>query len=134
MSTATEVQRGALPHPDVQSLEEVNRAILKPLGRPGLGWWALLALSIAGIGLLAVSWGIQLWFGIGVSGLTSPVGWGAYITTFVFWVGIAHSGTLISAILFLFRAPWRQSIYRAAEAMTVFAVMTANTVMASAAR
>ena len=56
----------------------------------------------------------------------SPVGWGVYITTFVFWVGIAHSGTLISAILFLFRAPWRQSIYRAAEAMTVFAVMTAG--------
>ncbi len=60
MSTATEVSRGALPHPDVQSLEEVNRAILRPLGRPGLGWWALLARSIAGIGLLAVSWGIQL--------------------------------------------------------------------------
>jgi Ni/Fe-hydrogenase subunit HybB-like protein len=54
------------------------------------------------------------------------VGWGAYITTFVFWVGIAHSGTLISAILFLFRAKWRQSIYRAAEAMTVFGVMTAG--------
>ncbi len=126
VSTATEVSRGALPHPDVQSLAEVNRDVLKPLGRPGLGWWALLALAIAGIGLLAVSWGIQMVRGIGVTGLNSPVGWGAYITTFVFWVGIAHSGTLISAILFLFRAPWRQSIYRAAEAMTVFAVMTAG--------
>jgi Ni/Fe-hydrogenase subunit HybB-like protein len=64
--------------------------------------------------------------GIGMSGLINPVSWGAYITTFVFWVGIAHSGTLISAVLFLFRARWRQSIYRAAEAMTVFAVMTAG--------
>jgi Ni/Fe-hydrogenase subunit HybB-like protein len=46
------------------------------------------------------------------TGLTNPVGWGTFITTFVFWVGIGHAGTLISAILFLFRAPWRQSIYR----------------------
>lgn len=126
MAPTTELLRGALPHPDVQSLEEVNRAILRPLSRPGLGWWALLAVAIAGMGLGFGAWIFQVWKGIGVTGLMSPVGWGAYITTFVFWVGIAHSGTLISAILFLFRAPWRQSIYRAAEAMTVFAVMTAG--------
>ena len=64
--------------------------------------------------------------GLAVTGLHNPVMWGAYITTFVFWVGIAHSGTLISAILFLFRARWRAAISRAAEAMTVFAVMTAG--------
>ncbi len=69
---------------------------------------------------------VQVVLGIGMSGLINPVGWGAYITTFVFWVGIAHSGTLISAVLYLFRARWRQSIYRVAEAMTVFAVMTAG--------
>ncbi len=126
MAPTTELLRGALPHPDVQSLEEVNRAILRPLSRPGRGWWALLAVAIAGMGLGFGAWIFQVWKGIGVTGLMSPVGWGAYITTFVFWVGIAHSGTLISAILFLFRAPWRQSIYRAAEAMTVFAVMTAG--------
>ena len=126
MAPTTELLRGALPHPDVQSLEEVNRAILRPLSRPGRGWWALLAVAIVGMGLGFGAWIFQVWKGIGVTGLMSPVGWGAYITTFVFWVGIAHSGTLISAILFLFRAPWRQSIYRAAEAMTVFAVMTAG--------
>ena len=93
---------------------------------PAKGWWALFALATAGVGLLFFAWGIQLVKGIGVAGITKPVGWGVYITTFVFWVGIAHSGTLVSAILFLFRAPWRQSIYRAAEAMTVFAVMTAG--------
>ncbi len=118
--------RGALPHPDIQSLGDVNRDVLRPLGRPGRGWWALLALCAAGIGVFFTSWGYQVVKGIGVSGLNGPVGWGVYITTFVFWVGIAHSGTLISAILFLFRAPWRQSIYRMAEAMTVFAVMTAG--------
>lgn len=63
--------------------------------------------------------------GLGVLGLNRPVGWGSYIITFVFWVGIGHAGTLISAILFLFRQKWRTGINRSAEAMTIFAVMTA---------
>jgi molybdopterin-containing oxidoreductase family membrane subunit len=125
MATATQ-ERGALTHPDVQTLGEVNKDIIKMLSRPGKLWWALFALASAGVVVFFISWGIQLVRGIGVSGLNDPVGWGVYITCFVFWVGIAHSGTLISAILFLFRAPWRQSVYRAAEAMTVFAVMTAG--------
>jgi len=120
------VARGALTHPDVHRFDQVNADVLKILGRPGPGWWALFGLAAAGVGLFVTAWGWQLYKGIGVAGITSPVGWGVYITTFVFWVGIAHSGTLISAILFLFRAPWRQSIYRVAEAMTVFAVMTAG--------
>lgn len=118
--------RGSQTHPDIQTMAEVNVDVLKPLNRPGKVWWMLLGLCVLGIGLMLGSWGIQMVQGIGVSGLTSPVGWGVYITTFVFWVGIAHSGTLISAVLFLFRAPWRQAIYRVAEAMTVFAVMTAG--------
>jgi molybdopterin-containing oxidoreductase family membrane subunit len=127
MATAlNERERGSLTHPDVESFGQVNRDILKILSRPGKGWWALFLVAVAGVGLFFTSWIYQIITGIGVSGLMSPVGWGVYITTFVFWVGIAHSGTLISAILFLFRAPWRQSIYRAAEAMTVFAVMTAG--------
>ncbi len=73
MSPTTELLRGAIPHPDVQSLEEVNRAILKPLGRPGLGWWALLARAIAGIGLGAVAYSFQLVLGIGVTGLTRTI-------------------------------------------------------------
>ena len=64
--------------------------------------------------------------GLGLAGYSPPVMWAVYITTFVFWVGIGHAGTLISAILFLFRSPWRTAIYRATEAMTVFAVMTAG--------
>ena len=64
--------------------------------------------------------------GLGLAGYTPPVIWSVYITTFVFWVGIGHAGTLISAILFLFRSPWRTAVYRATEAMTVFAVMTAG--------
>jgi Ni/Fe-hydrogenase subunit HybB-like protein len=64
--------------------------------------------------------------GIGVGGQNNPVHWGTYLINFVFWVGIAHSGTLISAILHLFRAGWRNPIARAAETMTVFAVCTAG--------
>ena len=117
MSIATETPRGEQTHPDVQSYSDVNRDVLAILSRPGLGWWALFGLASAGVAMFLGSWFWQIYKGIGVSGLNGPVGWGVYITTFVFWVGIAHSGTLISAILFLFRAPWRQSVYRAAEAM-----------------
>jgi hypothetical protein len=125
MTTGTEIaHRGAAAHPDVGHLTDVNRDVLRILGKPGWGWWALLTVALLGVGMLFGSWGLILWKGFGLTGLTAPEGWGSLITTFVFWVGIAHSGTLISAILFLFRAPWRQSVYRIAEAMTVFAVMT----------
>ena len=70
-------------------------------------------------------WVYQVYKGLGIAGYAHPVFWGVYIVTFVFWVGIAHAGTLISAILFLFRAKWRNAINRGAEAMTVFAVLTA---------
>src|SRR3712207_9232657 len=62
---------------------------------------------------------------VGVWGLNHPVGWAWDITNFVFWIGIGHAGTLISAILFLLRQKWRTSINRAAEAMTLFAVICA---------
>ncbi len=74
-----------------------------------------------------VSQGMIVWFGMGMMGVNHPVGWGTDIITFVFWIGIGHAGTLISAVLFLFRQKWRTSIARSAEAMTVFAVMTAGT-------
>jgi Ni/Fe-hydrogenase subunit HybB-like protein len=67
-----------------------------------------------------------LYYGIGSWGNNRPVAWGFGIINFVFWVGIGHAGTLISAILFLFRARWRNAIARFAEAMTIFAVMCAG--------
>ena len=86
------------------------------------GLMMFLFIIVAGA-LGAFAWAIN--HGTGVYGLNRPVMWGFFITNFVFWVGIAHSGTLISAILFLFRAKWRTAVARAAEAMTVFAVVTA---------
>ncbi|MGH7555911.1 MAG: NrfD/PsrC family molybdoenzyme membrane anchor subunit [Longimicrobiales bacterium] len=120
------VEQRSETHPGIATYGEVNRDVLKLLGRPGRAYFILLAVVLAVLAWGAFAWGVQVVLGIGMSGLINPVGWGAYITTFVFWVGIAHSGTLISAILYLFRARWRQSIYRAAEAMTVFAVLTAG--------
>ena len=79
-----------------------------------------------GILIGAGCWAYQIAIGIGVGGQNIPVVWGTYLINFVFWVGIAHSGTLISAILYLFRAGWRNPIARAAETMTVFAVCIAG--------
>lgn len=104
----------------------VTTDIVRVLDKPSVKWWALfmIALSFVGIGLICFIY--QVYVGLGVAGYRHPVFWGTYITNFVFWVGIAHSGTLISAILYLFRARFRMSIYRIAEAMTVFAVLTAG--------
>ncbi len=88
-------------------------------------WWLLFAAAVSGLMVLLGSIGWLLWEGTGVWGLNNPVGWGWAIVNFVFWVGIGHAGTLISAILFLFRQKWRTSINRFAEAMTIFAVICA---------
>jgi molybdopterin-containing oxidoreductase family membrane subunit len=105
---------------------EVNRDILATLGRPGPVYSALLLLCFCLVAVGAGCWIHMIRTGIGVTGLNNPVGWGSFITNFVFWVGIGHAGTLISAILFLLRASWRTAIFRAAEASTIFAVATAG--------
>jgi molybdopterin-containing oxidoreductase family membrane subunit len=105
---------------------EINRDILGTLGRPGPIYSALLLLCFVLVAVGAGCWIYMIRVGIGVTGLNNPVGWGSFITNFVFWVGIGHAGTLISAILFLLRASWRTAIFRAAEASTIFAVATAG--------
>lgn len=104
----------------------VNDLVLRTMEPPTAGWYVLLATCLGLVALGAYSVALQVINGFGMSGKSHPIGWGTYITNFVFWVGIAHSGTLISAVLFLFRAKFRMAIYRLAEAMTVFAVMTAG--------
>ncbi|MCA9410475.1 MAG: polysulfide reductase NrfD [Candidatus Omnitrophica bacterium] len=89
-------------------------------------WYFLLVIAVAALLNLFVWVGYLITTGTGVWGLNNPVGWGWAIVNFVFWVGIGHAGTLISAILFLFRQKWRTSINRFAEAMTIFAVMCAG--------
>ena len=90
-----------------------------------LAWYVAFSVALSGTMLLLGLLAYVVWNGIGVWGNNQPVGWGWPIVNFVFWVGIGHAGTLISAILFLFRQHWRTAINRAAEAMTLFAVMCA---------
>ena len=104
----------------------INRDLLAATRRMSLGWLALVLLAFLGWFQAALTFGVQVYKGLGIAGYAHPIFWGVYIVTFVFWVGIAHAGTLISAILYLFRSKWRNAINRSAEAMTVFAVMTAG--------
>ena len=90
------------------------------------GWYLMFGIAIALLLNLGAAIGYLLFTGVGVWGNNIPVGWGWPIVNFVFWIGIGHAGTLISAILFLFRQKWRTSINRASEAMTIFAVMAAG--------
>jgi hypothetical protein len=105
---------------------EINQAVLQPMLRTGKGFWILvIVLSVVVIwGLYA--WGYLISWGIGVTGKNRPVYWTLFITTFVFWVGISHAGTMISAVLRLLKADWRRPITRGAEAMTAFALCMAG--------
>ena len=110
-----------------KSFKEVSDLIAKPSEDKTPKWWFIgLAASAALASILFAMIGYLVWDGVGVWGLNNPVGWGFAIVNFVFWVGIGHAGTLISAILFLFRQKWRTSINRFAEAMTIFAVICAG--------
>ena len=109
------------------SLQQITDDISRPMeARPGKGWWICFAFAFLGlIDFIAV---ITYLFakGVGIWGLNNSVGWAFAITNFVFWIGIGHAGTLISAILLLFRQQWRTSINRSAEAMTIMAVICAG--------
>src|SRR2546428_3755894 len=113
-------------HATSPTFADVPRDVARTLAPPGhlyFGWMSVVALILtAGI----VAWTGQIWWGMGMAGKRVPQMWAMYITSFVFWIGLGHAGTLISAILYLFPARSRASIYRAAEAMTIFAVMTAG--------
>jgi Ni/Fe-hydrogenase subunit HybB-like protein len=102
--------------------QEVSRVTEKPAP---IGWWMVFGIALMFLGVLGISVGYLFWNGIGSWGNNAPVGWAWDITNFVWWIGIGHAGTLISAVLFLFRQKWRTSVNRFAEAMTIFAVICA---------
>jgi len=115
-----------LNHTDFGS---VTNDILKgnDAAKPPMSWWIALGISFSLMSMLGLLIGYLIFTGVGVWGNNNPVMWGYPIVNFVFWVGIGHAGTLISAILFLFRQKWRTAINRFAEAMTIFAVICAGT-------
>ena len=109
-----------------KTYHDITREIALPVeGKANKYWWILFGLSVVlflwGIGCMAYTIGT----GIGVWGLNKTVNWAWDITNFVWWIGIGHAGTLISAVLLLFRQKWRMAINRSAEAMTIFGVVQA---------
>jgi molybdopterin-containing oxidoreductase family membrane subunit len=107
---------------------QITEEVLKPVeGPPTTKWLIGFAVSFAFFMIWCIAIGDTFWNGIGEWGLNKTIGWAWDITGFVWWVGIGHAGTLISAVLLLFRQNWRNSINRSAEAMTIFAVICAAT-------
>jgi len=128
---ATEQKTNNLPEADVplvqdQTFHSITESISGLIERktPPL-WFPIFGAALSLLLVLVGSIGYLVWEGVGVWGLNNPVGWGWAIINFVWWVGIGHAGTLISAILYLLRQQWRTSINRFAEAMTLFAVSCA---------
>jgi len=115
---------GASSHHEVT--EQISSIVEGDVLKTPMKYWITLAFTASITGLLGAMLTFLVWNGIGVWGNNKPIGWAWDITNFVFWIGIGHAGTLISAILFLFRQKWRTSINRSAEAMTLFAVMCAG--------
>jgi len=110
-----------------KSYHDITEDLVSPTERtPSAGWIIGFALSVLTLlfGVFCILW--TIWHGIGTWDLNRTVNWGWDITNFVWWIGIGHAGTLISAILLLFRQKWRTGVNRAAEAMTIFAVMCAG--------
>jgi Ni/Fe-hydrogenase subunit HybB-like protein len=103
--------------------QRLTSDLLKPLQRTSAVWflWVFVLLAIVGTG--AVSFAYQTWQGFGITGIRWPIYWGFFITNFVFWIGISHAGTLISAILRMVQAEWRRPVTRCAEVITAFALM-----------
>ena len=105
---------------------EINQAVLQPMFRTGWKFWLLVAFLSALVLWGIFAWGYLIYWGMGTAGINRPVYWGFFIATFVFWVGISHAGTMISAVLRLLKADWRRPITRGAEAMTAFALLMAG--------
>ena len=110
-----------------KTYHQITEDICRPTETaPSLSWVITFILSVMCLGLFVFGVIWTIWVGIGSWNLNRTINWGWDITNFVWWVGIGHAGTLISAILLLFRQKWRTGVNRAAEAMTIFAVMCAG--------
>jgi len=111
---------------DTAEVTRVEADTIATFGWPGWQYWLALAVCVGLTAAGGWAWATMLSQGMGVTGLDSPVMWGSLITSFVFFIGISHSGTLVSAILYFTRSPLRAAIGRSAEAMTVIAILTAG--------
>ncbi|MHB0980935.1 MAG: NrfD/PsrC family molybdoenzyme membrane anchor subunit [Thermoleophilia bacterium] len=114
----------ALTEDQLKTLDhDLDHRVFRAMQSLGIRYLLLVGFLMAVVAFGAVGFGWQIYRGIGVTGLNRPVFWGFYITSFVFWIGISHAGTLVSAILRVLNVEWRRPLTRAAEAMTLFALM-----------
>jgi Ni/Fe-hydrogenase subunit HybB-like protein len=105
---------------------DVNNDVLRSMLDTGPKYWWLLGITAAiAVVCFFIPWAYQLRVGLGVTGMNNSVLWGVYLANFVFWIGLSHSGTLLSAVLHITHSDWRKAIYRSAEAMTLFSLITA---------
>ena len=105
------------------SVRRIDDDLLRPLVRTSWRFYLLIGILGAIVATGAAAWFYQMYRGFGLTGINWPVYWAFYVTNFVFWIGISHAGTLISAILRLVNATWRRPVTRCAEVITVFALM-----------
>ena len=107
---------------------DIHRDVVRSIVETGPKYYVTLATAI-GVTLLCFffPWFYQLYYGIGAAGVNHPQVWGTYLASFIFWIGLSHSGTLLSCVLHLTNSTWRKAMYRSAEAMTLFSLMVAAT-------
>jgi len=105
---------------------QINHDLIRTMETPGKMWWTAVLVCVAMVAVAVAAEIYQYRHGLGSVGLNNPHMWDMYIATFVFWIGMSHAGTLLSAILHIIHAQWRKPIYRFAEAMTTFSLMTAG--------
>jgi molybdopterin-containing oxidoreductase family membrane subunit len=110
---------------------DVNDDVIRSLVETGPKYYVTLAVAVS-VTLLcyAFPWFYQLYYGIGAAGMNHPAVWGTYLANFIFWIGLSHSGTLLSCVLHLTNSAWRKAMYRSAEAMTLFSLMVAGSMVA----
>lgn len=110
--------------------ENVNNDVVRSLVETGPKYYTALGIAV-GVTFLCFlfPWSYQLYLGIGAAGMNNPNVWGTYLASFIFWIGLSHSGTLLSCVLHITQSTWRKAMYRSAEAMTLFSLMVAATMV-----
>ena len=105
---------------------DVNNDVVRSLVETGPRYYVTLAIAILiTLACFMFPWFYQLYYGIGAAGMNHPTVWGTYLASFIFWIGLSHSGTLLSCVLHITNSEWRKAMYRSAEAMTLFSLMVA---------
>ena len=112
------------------SYADVNDDIVRSLVETGRAYYITLATSVTlMLACFFFPWFYQLYYGLGAAGINHPGVWGTYLASFIFWIGLSHSGTLLSCVLHITNSSWRKAMYRSAEAMTLFSLVVAGTMV-----